>query len=123
MPAEIAGNIPRNEAENAPLAALEPGAHDGEYFTADSRDPFQLADQARAGQPAAQRGGRTEADGARDRAHPAETGIAGEWRGKRQLAAQGTAGAEPAHPATGRGFGRGRDRTAADLADCRARRT
>ena len=43
MPAEIAGNFAGNEAEDASLAALEPGAHDGVHLAADPRDSFQLA--------------------------------------------------------------------------------
>ena len=70
---------------------------------------------ALAGGPSARRGGRAAADGARDRAHPTEArGVPRTDRTAARRAAQGTADAQPAHPATGRGIGRGRDGAAAD---------
>ena len=42
IPPEAAGHLARHEAEDAPLAALEPGAHHGGHLAPDSRHSVQL---------------------------------------------------------------------------------
>ena len=48
IPPEAAGHLARHEAEDAPLAALESGAHDGRHLAADPRHPVHFAVAARA---------------------------------------------------------------------------
>ena len=56
IPPETAGSFARNEAQDAPLAALEPGAHHGAHLAPDPRHSVQFDLAALAGgQPARER--------------------------------------------------------------------
>src|SRR6202011_4377950 len=105
IPAKTTGHFAGNETQDAPFAALEPGANYGGHLAADSRHSLQLDLAALAGGPVAASCGRAAATRKRDRAHPKEAGGVHSQRGSRRRghAAQGAADTQPAHPASRRG--------------------
>ena len=100
-PAEATGHLAWDEAEDASLAALGAGADHGQHVAADPGDRVQLHVPPGSGRQFAQGCRRPAAAGKRDRARSKKAGSShAEWNEWRiGNAAQGTAIAQPAHPA------------------------